>query len=546
MFSIRSLPARLGTAFLLPSTATLPLLMADEPERVRVGPLLTLAVVAVACLAGSGAGAAAGAYTFLVYWRDVVPPASSFALPDRTAQATLLAMGLTMAAVSFATRRLERWVEQLKELDAFRRAATNMEARLRDDAESSASQVRAALAVANLLAGASTVQDVASLAVNALDVPERPTAAAVAVIDAGRVKLFAARGVSRAMQARLAALDARELAWLAPVLRGEPVFVDDPDTLAFPSPDVAERSVLTGSWALLPFRAADTRGLLAVYFDGPRRPSAARIYYSLVAEIIASAIERASAYERLEVQLADVEQSLRERDRIARTLSTSLLPPTLPRLAGFSLAAWLMPASDQVAGDFYDVFSVGDGDWIAVLGDVSGKGAEAAAVTSLARYATRVASLSDPDPEQVAAVANAALVEDRSDLFCTMAIVRYHRELEEVEVVLAGHLQARRVSEVGVTRLGHFTPPLGIAGVERRGEREPFRPGDKLVMFSDGLVERSPDYGENELDADLREWSTLPPEAVAGGLRDRLLAQATHREDDVAVLVIARLTNEAE
>ena len=87
---------------------------------------------------------------------------------------------------------------------------------------------------------------------------------------------------------------------------------------------------------------------------------------------------------RLE-HLSRLEQAFAERDRIARTLSTTLLPPRLPAPDGFTAAGWVLPAhAGEVAGDFYDLFTVAGGDWIGVLGDVCGKGAEAAAVTSLA------------------------------------------------------------------------------------------------------------------------------------------------------------------
>ena len=169
-------------------------------------------------------------------------------------------------------------------------------------------------------------------------------------------------------------------------------------------------------------------------------------------------------------------------------------------------AGWVLPASDdQVAGDFYDMFSVHEGDWVAVLGDVCGKGAEAAAVTSLARYAARVTALDDPDPARIADVANAALLDDQSDLLCTMAIARYHRDTGLLDIALAGHPQPRLITAEGeVRRLGRFGALLGLGPTGVHPISHPFPAGASLVMFSDGVTDRNEELDEVGLDALLR------------------------------------------
>lgn len=74
--------------------------------------------------------------------------------------------------------------------------------------------------------------------------------------------------------------------------------------------------------------------------------------------------------------------------RLAQTLQQTLIPPTPPHVPGRDVAAAYRPAGDgaHVGGDFYDVFQVSTDDWVVVLGDVQGKGADAAAVTALARH----------------------------------------------------------------------------------------------------------------------------------------------------------------
>jgi sigma-B regulation protein RsbU (phosphoserine phosphatase) len=209
-------------------------------------------------------------------------------------------------------------------------------------------------------------------------------------------------------------------------------------------------------------------------------------------------------------------------------------------LAGFAAAAWLLPASgDELAGDFYDLFAVEDG-WVAVLGDVCGKGAEAAAVTSLARYAARAAALENPDPAHIARVANQALDAEPSDLFCTAVIVRYLRGSGEVEVTLAGHLQARMVCDGEVHRLGQYGAALGLGASTPQVDRYNLPPGAMVVLFSDGLVERDPAFGEADLDAFLAQAKGRNAAELSGDMRALVTRLSPRHPDDVAVLVLER------
>ena len=103
----------------------------------------------------------------------------------------------------------------------------------------------------------------------------------------------------------------------------------------------------------------------------------------------------------------------RAASRIARTLQTSLLPPGLPDVPGAQLAAAFHPAGQglEVGGDFYDVFSTGEGQWYLVIGDVSGKGAEAAAVTALARFTLRTAAARRRSPASILRWVDEAMVD---------------------------------------------------------------------------------------------------------------------------------------
>ena len=110
------------------------------------------------------------------------------------------------------------------------------------------------------------------------------------------------------------------------------------------------------------------------------------------------------AYETELLRARTVAEQERERLQklLATTLQQTLLPPTLADVPGLEVSAYYHIASaDQVGGDFYDLFPLAAGTWGLFMGDVCGKGAAAAAVTSLARYTLRAAAVYDPDPAAV-------------------------------------------------------------------------------------------------------------------------------------------------
>jgi sigma-B regulation protein RsbU (phosphoserine phosphatase) len=376
------------------------------------------------------------------------------------------------------------------------------------------------------------------VALDHLGFAEAPTSSSIAVVVDGHLELLASRGAPPEVVAALEAVDLARSGWLADVLAGSPAIIDDRADFEARHPGAQVlRLFASGSWAVVPFRYEHTVGLLSVHFARPRPLSRDADHLAVVAAILAAALERARAQA---AHLLEVETSLAERDRIARTLSTTLLPPRLPQLPGFTAAGWVIPANDsEVAGDFYDLFAVGDGEWVAILGDVCGKGAEAAAVAALARYAARTVALIDPDPSAIAAVADQALREDSSPLFCTMAIVRYIRAEGAIAVALAGHPPVRCLTASGVRRVGRHGTALGIkGGKSAETVRTPFGPGDTVLLYTDGLTERSRSFDDDALDEDLDGV----PDRTAGALVDHVRAVVNDlpadRPDDVAVLAI--------
>ncbi len=235
-----------------------------------------------------------------------------------------------------------------------------------------------------------------------------------------------------------------------------------------------------------------------------------------------------------------------ERDHIARTLQQSLLPRELPRIPGVELAARYLAAGDgnEVGGDFYDCFATGRGDWALVIGDVCGKGAEAAAVTALARYTLRAASHHTRRPRAVLNQLNEALLRDRLDYrFCTVlyASLTPREDRVTVCVAVAGHPLPLVLRASGdVETVGSPGSLLGIVDVpELTEEQIELAPGDALILYTDGVTEADRLAGPERLTRFLATRAGDGARALAEAVeRDALAAHGGPARDDVAVVVV--------
>jgi integral membrane sensor domain MASE1 len=197
----------------------------------------------------------------------------------------------------------------------------------------------------------------------------------------------------------------------------------------------------------------------------------------------------------------------RTRD-VAHTLQAGLLPSTLARIPGMETAAWHRAGSreQEVGGDFYDVFEGRPGEWVAVIGDVCGKGPEAASMTALARHTLRVLAKQPIPPSEVLRRLNQAIIEaDTASPFVTVLCARVttNGDGHEITVSNGGHPPPLLVRGGGqVTELGVAGTLLGALPDPMLGdERITLAPGDSLALFTDGLFERKVAEGE-----DSRAW----------------------------------------
>lgn len=193
---------------------------------------------------------------------------------------------------------------------------------------------------------------------------------------------------------------------------------------------------------------------------------------------------------------ATLRNLLDERTRIAATLQSSLRPARLPSVPGCRLAAWYEPAGDghEIGGDFYDVFPIDEHRWGIVLGDVSGKGAAAAAVTALIRYTLRTLAADDVEPDEVLRKLNGVLLRDEEpERFCTLvyAVARVSAAGLDLRLCLAGHHRPLlRRCDGGVEPVGVLGTVLGLfPDPELAVEALHLDPGDLFLLFTDGLVE---------------------------------------------------------
>lgn len=542
MFAVRSVAGRLATGLVVAAIVSVPVLALHDAPALGLAPLLVLGTVVVAATAGWWPTAVTSVLLLAAYCWNGVPPERTIRISDAHGVVSVGVLGVFLAGLVVLTWQVEHAVEAVRALDAARRAAAVSEAASRRSAEATAVQSQDALRLAAELPMARTMTDVANRALTQLDQPAKPTASSIAIVRGGRLQILASRGATRKSVELLERTELDASQWFSHVVSGEAAIVNDREQFAKEHPDEAILTLYPcGSWAVVPFRSEDTVGLLSVYYFTPQRLTDYRLYFSLVAELVAAAIERARAEEQVFNYVRELEQAFTERDRIARTLSTTLLPPKFATIPGTSAAGWVVPGTaDRVAGDFYDLFPVDGTDWVVVLGDVCGNGAEAAAVTSLARYAARVTSLHNPDPVGIAEVVNDALDADPSELHCTMAIVRYRRAFDSIEVTLAGHPHVRVLHDGEVHRVGKSSPPvgLGLEGFERA--THPFLPGDCLVLFSDGVIERCDSFGEDELDDVLGGFGTCEAVNLAELFRKSVLELPQDRIDDIAALVVGR------
>jgi phosphoserine phosphatase RsbU/P len=245
----------------------------------------------------------------------------------------------------------------------------------------------------------------------------------------------------------------------------------------------------------------------------------------------------------------------RDRDRLRHlvaSLQRSLLPAALPTPPGTDTAAYYHMASpDEVGGDFYDLIPLDDGRWGFFLGDVCGKGVDAAAVTAAARYTLRAAAVYDPTPAAVLANLNAVLYQDYltdTHRYCTVIFGILTADGAGYIATLAsgGHppallIRADGTADYQSTSGGTLVGVLPDAPFVTR--TIPLAPGDTLLLYTDGLTEARTDNGTRFGADALRTFASRTTADTASDLIRRLTDLLTTLgdglDDDVALMAVS-------
>ena len=252
------------------------------------------------------------------------------------------------------------------------------------------------------------------------------------------------------------------------------------------------------------------------------------------------------SYERELVEAKErAEASERDAVALSHALQQTFVPPTPPSVPGLDLAAAYQPAGrgTQIGGDFYDVFQVGDDEWVVTLGDVCGKGYEAALVTALMRYTVRALCVGEERPGAVLAAVDEVLKQHPANRFCTALLLRLRRDGEGwlVTVGLAGHPRPL------LLRPGCAPEPVAASGALLGVLDHPtftdttvrLDPGHVLLLYTDGVTEarNGPDfYGETRLLAVAVDVGPDPAPLVDTLVRETLEFQGGTLSDDIALV----------
>jgi len=236
-----------------------------------------------------------------------------------------------------------------------------------------------------------------------------------------------------------------------------------------------------------------------------------------------------------------------ERRKIARTLQASLLPPTLPKVEGIGFAAEYVPTGSEVGGDFYDVVPSGDDHWIVVVGDVSGKGVQAATVTGLVRDVIRILVDDGKPMNEILSRVNRTLVQRGGGRYCTLAMASVTQKPDktlDVCLHLAGHDRAVLVRADGNTSfVGEGGTALGLLEtISSPNVGLALHPGDSLIFYTDGVTERRRGrelFGAARLRDAAAPLAGYPADVMAARLRSTTINFSVEEpRDDIAILVL--------
>ena len=296
---------------------------------------------------------------------------------------------------------------------------------------------------------------------------------------------------------------------------------------------------LSGDTARVTVPFGDSALRLVAGADGPLAGRLAASLWWIVAitggvlALVAGAVtERLVRRRRSAESLTEAVRTLLEREHSVATQLKSAVVPDVPyAIAGLDIEArYLTGAGDvDVGGDWYDAIDLGDGHVFLVVGDVCGRGIEASTAMASLRAAVRAFVSEGHPPGDVLARLNRLLGISAHGRFATVLCALLDEGGQRITVATAGHLPPLVIGSDGAHYLRVKPgPPIGVAAAPQYPERShPLHPGDVVLLFTDGVVERR----DESIETGLQRLADLA--AAAPRDLDALLdALVRHRTDD--------------
>ena len=314
---------------------------------------------------------------------------------------------------------------------------------------------------------------------------------------------------------------------------------DDPN---FPRSAVAAADDLHGGFGVPIRRGNDVLGAMEFFASESREPDE-----DVLAMMNAAGAQIGQFIERTETE-RELRSSRAGLARLAETLQQSLLPPHLPAIPGVEIAAHYEAAryGSDVGGDFYDVFESARNDWSIVVGDVCGKGPEAATLAALVRHAACAAATQTRRPRLILDLVNEVVRRHSEERFCTAAYVRLRPDGDGARLVIscAGHpppIVLRGGGEVEtVPARGRVLGPFPELASDDQMVR--LDAGDALILYTDGVTDaRGPEgfFGEERFAEVLESCAGSSAEVIVKAVERTLNEFHCGRpRDDIAFVVL--------
>ncbi|HEY5455372.1 MAG TPA: GAF domain-containing SpoIIE family protein phosphatase [Acidothermaceae bacterium] len=371
----------------------------------------------------------------------------------------------------------------------------------------------------------------------------RAPIAIVSVVDADRIRFMSHHGTN------ITQIDRHPGLCASAILGEQPWVVTDAEH----DPRTSANPLVSGGFGLrlyagvpLTTRNGHNLGTLCVIDRQPRDVTDDEI--QTLRDLAAIVVDQLEFRQQARLTIAESDQRHAEVEALASALQTSLLPPALPTIPGVDIAAAYHPASKlHVGGDFYDVFPLDGGCWGVAIGDVCGKGPQAAVRTGAARYGLRTVAIEETSPAQALTVLNQALLTqalsadlDADPRFVTVGFARVQPRAGRaiVRFAVAGHpLPTVMRADGEVFAAGSPGSLLGVlTDVNFTDTTVELHPGDTFVFVTDGVLDSGdPPLGRDGMENALAACAGFPPAAIVERL---LLAATSAQRDDIAILAL--------